>query len=490
MKRKIFIVISLLIIIFLLVKSYTKVNFQSNISHGDVIDKIKGDVNDDGKVNSLDYIIIRKHIMGLSKLDSNKLAYADINNDNKVNSLDYVIIRKIILKQTDVPSTNGKTYKASFIIQDEKGLTSSASSLECYTSNSNTCEITAPILIAKGKTEALGWSKVKTSTTEEVKGGGKIVLNKDVTYYSVSKTLISITYHVGEDIPGVNTKAQKLSFYNNSHTQCYSYNGNGCSIKWIPAIYSPGHVVHGFSETPSGNTINVAKTKFTEDTILYARIYDCETGGCRPKSFQAATSELIGNVWVDVAVGVNDGGEFIKFLKKLYSDFPNMFMWNGKISLHTQEEYKRTFGEGIGGLTSHGGKFSSDFSSVDFYYRKSTSKIDNYFLAVSVHEIGHAYNRALYYNGGMSGFISDTSDIKNLYNKYINTADRPLGNGSYSSTNEFFSDLMEEYYRYYSSLKNYTPYTSAFNPLNQEFIAVAEKYHKIGKDYYKSIGRL
>lgn len=55
-----------------------------------------GDINGDGKVNSIDYILIRKHIMGI-KLTGDKLTRADVNNDKSINSKDYIIIRKTIM---------------------------------------------------------------------------------------------------------------------------------------------------------------------------------------------------------------------------------------------------------------------------------------------------------------------------------------------------------------------------------------------------------
>ena len=57
---------------------------------------VTGDVNGDGNVNSKDYILIRKHILG-EKLIGNELKMADVNKDNYVNTADYIIIRKKIL---------------------------------------------------------------------------------------------------------------------------------------------------------------------------------------------------------------------------------------------------------------------------------------------------------------------------------------------------------------------------------------------------------
>ena len=57
----------------------------------------KGDVNGDGKINTADYILIRKHILRINLLNSSQETCADMNNDGKVNSNDYILIRKTIL---------------------------------------------------------------------------------------------------------------------------------------------------------------------------------------------------------------------------------------------------------------------------------------------------------------------------------------------------------------------------------------------------------
>lgn len=57
----------------------------------------KGDVNGDGKVNSLDYVQIENHIMQRKRLLGNSLQRADVNGDGKVNSLDYVQIENHIM---------------------------------------------------------------------------------------------------------------------------------------------------------------------------------------------------------------------------------------------------------------------------------------------------------------------------------------------------------------------------------------------------------
>ena len=56
----------------------------------------KGDVNGDSKINSADYVLIRKHIMG-TKLNSDQQTRADFNGDGKITTTDYVLIKKIIM---------------------------------------------------------------------------------------------------------------------------------------------------------------------------------------------------------------------------------------------------------------------------------------------------------------------------------------------------------------------------------------------------------
>ena len=55
-----------------------------------------GDINGDGKVGSTDYILVRKHILGTSKLTGDKLTRADVNSDGVINIQDYINVRKII----------------------------------------------------------------------------------------------------------------------------------------------------------------------------------------------------------------------------------------------------------------------------------------------------------------------------------------------------------------------------------------------------------
>ena len=56
------------------------------------------DIDHKNGINTIDLIIIQRHILGIAKMDSPyKIIAADVNNDNQVNGLDLVELRKLIL---------------------------------------------------------------------------------------------------------------------------------------------------------------------------------------------------------------------------------------------------------------------------------------------------------------------------------------------------------------------------------------------------------
>lgn len=56
-----------------------------------------GDINGDGKVNSLDVLKLQRSILGLESLPANGKTAADLNGDGKVNSQDLLLLQKIVL---------------------------------------------------------------------------------------------------------------------------------------------------------------------------------------------------------------------------------------------------------------------------------------------------------------------------------------------------------------------------------------------------------
>ena len=63
-----------------------------------------GDVDGNGKVDSTDYILVRKHLMGTSILTGDRLKRADVNQKDGVTSADYIAIRIILMSGSSSPT--------------------------------------------------------------------------------------------------------------------------------------------------------------------------------------------------------------------------------------------------------------------------------------------------------------------------------------------------------------------------------------------------
>ncbi len=77
------------------------------------IDLVYGDLNNDGKVNSTDYSIMKRFLLNVIRLTNDQLRVADLNLDTKVNSTDFAILKRFILGLIDsLPYGETKTYQA------------------------------------------------------------------------------------------------------------------------------------------------------------------------------------------------------------------------------------------------------------------------------------------------------------------------------------------------------------------------------------------
>ena len=62
------------------------------------VSDVKGDLNNDSKVNIQDILLMKKHILNISALSSKNLKNADINSDGSVNIMDLVLMLREVIK--------------------------------------------------------------------------------------------------------------------------------------------------------------------------------------------------------------------------------------------------------------------------------------------------------------------------------------------------------------------------------------------------------
>lgn len=65
----------------------------------DFEDYMLGDVNNDGIINSSDYVLIKNYVEGNSTLDEKQKKAADVNKDGIINSEDVQSVQKFIMGQ-------------------------------------------------------------------------------------------------------------------------------------------------------------------------------------------------------------------------------------------------------------------------------------------------------------------------------------------------------------------------------------------------------
>lgn len=184
-----------------------------------------GDVNDDNKVSVADYNLIRKHIVGTSKLTGDKLNRADVNSDNKITVADYNAIRKIIVfkeplktivtetitpSPTPTPVPVRKVLPDTYVVpQDftvDIGKTYVSESLKYKTIKSNNYERYYSIIWVKNAYKQLN------SANNNLKGDKRVsLLSKEVKNMNyINKGLIatngSFTWDMRANIPVIATK--------------------------------------------------------------------------------------------------------------------------------------------------------------------------------------------------------------------------------------------------------------------------------------------
>ena len=81
-----------------IIASGDKIKIKTESEEKEYIIILYGDINSDGKITSADYIMVKNHIMEVSKFNDLEKIYADANKDGKINSADYIAIKNHIME--------------------------------------------------------------------------------------------------------------------------------------------------------------------------------------------------------------------------------------------------------------------------------------------------------------------------------------------------------------------------------------------------------
>lgn len=70
---------------------------------------MKGDISLDGRINSTDYVLLKRYVLGTYSLDAAQKQCADLNGDSKINSTDYIILKRAVMGTYSLPGTGTQT---------------------------------------------------------------------------------------------------------------------------------------------------------------------------------------------------------------------------------------------------------------------------------------------------------------------------------------------------------------------------------------------
>ena len=90
---------------------------------------VRGDVNSSGYVNTTDYLLVKRYVLGTGSLTSAQKGAADVDNDGNVDSIDYIIVKRIALgsleSSLDVAEKTPVSYSKSYTTSRQAGGTGS-----------------------------------------------------------------------------------------------------------------------------------------------------------------------------------------------------------------------------------------------------------------------------------------------------------------------------------------------------------------------------
>ena len=261
------------ILLVLLVVFFVRKEFSSDnkeIILGDTV--VAGDINNDGKVNAADYMLIRRHILNNPALTGTNLSKADLNKDGKVNALDYVLVRKIILGTAVTLPTN--TQQTTPTIAPTERISINKTSLEIKVDEKVT--LTATITPSSLADQDIIW---KSSDTNIASVGGSSGVVR-----GVGEGTATITAKIrGKDIVASCTVTVKLGVFsvktNTAEETVYIGQSRNIYIN-VESKKAPNREVTVTSSNPSVATVSIGKYENNPNStsIGYATVNGLKEG--------------------------------------------------------------------------------------------------------------------------------------------------------------------------------------------------------------------
>ena len=138
----------------------------------------------------------------------------------------------------------------------------SSSNVSCNVYNKDfSCTVKLPTITAASGFEVVGWGSSASSTTKSASVGQRVSLNKNITYYAVTKSAVALKATFNKN---------GASSIGSSNLSCYKYNGNSsCKVKLPTIVASSGFSVIGWGDSASsiskvasvGQSVSISRNK-------------------------------------------------------------------------------------------------------------------------------------------------------------------------------------------------------------------------------------
>lgn len=270
-------------------------DLELNIENGNisVIDYIPGDVNGDGRINTVDITWIRRYRMGGYDLGYFNAAAADVNDDGRINTVDITLIRRYRMGWEGVvlfPSTPKCEHSMAATNAKAATCTENGNIAYWYCSDcakyfsdadgSNVISIDDTVVSATGHTEVVDEAIAPTYDTTGLTEGSHCSICKTVLIAQeiipvLKKTEYAVTYHIanndtylaGIEIANPNpttyTSEDGLKLSGINDVDGYTFDG------WYDAPGASGELI---KEIPAGTTGNIelyARWTLVEYTVKF-----------------------------------------------------------------------------------------------------------------------------------------------------------------------------------------------------------------------------